>query len=116
MQLGIALAEALADTVKTATSTARVTTASNVLLWSGAVQTVDVAVDGGFILQTVFEPAVANGTPAKVKFYDSNNIYQWQTTIGNGPTFDFQFTGNIESGRSYNFTSSSVSFPSSTEN
>lgn len=117
MLVGQGLAETLVDAIRAVTVTARVTTAANVVLWTGAISAVDSSeTDGLFSISTASAAASATGTPAKVKFYDGSSNYAWQTTIGNGGGFAFQFTGDLTSGNSYNFTSSQVGYTITAEN
>lgn len=114
--VGQTLAETLVDAIKAVTVTAKITTSANALLWTGTVSVVDSsATDGLFTLSTASAAATATGTPAKVKFYDGSDVYHWQTTIGNGGGFGFQFTGDITSGNSYNFATSTLAYTITTE-
>jgi hypothetical protein len=111
-----ALAEVLSDAIKDATVTATITTSANAVLWTGTVSKTDTATDGSFTITTAAAAATATGTPAQVKFYDGSSVYQWKTTIGNGSNFGFQFTGDITSGNSYQFTSTPIAYTTTAEN
>lgn len=114
---GVTLAESLIDAVKAVTVTARVTTAANTVLWQGTITTTDTTeTDGAISIVTDSVAASGTGTPAKVKFYDGSGNYSWQTTIGNGAGFGFQFTGDITSGNNYSFTSSPIGYAITAEN
>lgn len=117
MAVGTSLGEALIDTIKAVTVTARITTAANAVLWTGTVIVSDVSeTDAAISISTAAVVATDSGTPTKVKFYNGSDAYQWQTTIGSGAGFAFDFTGNIVSGNSYNFSASSIGFTITPEN
>lgn len=117
MLVGQGLAESLVDAVKAVTATAKITTSANSVLWTGTVSISDTSeTDGSISITTAAAAATATGTPAKVKFYNGSDAYQWQTTIGTGGSVGFVFAGDITSGNSYQFAATSIAFAITAEN